>query len=228
VSISLLTSGGAASSNDNTAAVTLNTTGASLIVLSAHSRSGTYTVADTSLNTWTALTGQGANQSFATIYYCASPTTGIADVFTVTDTSEAPCVNVLVFSGTAASPFDQQNGANTAFNHTLATGSITPGSNNEVVVGAVTGGETVSYSVSGVTGMVISSQQANTVNNRGAALAYVIQTTLAASNATFTGTNGDNSGMGAVIASFKAAAAAATGGYGQLLSGRRNSGVLRI
>ena len=113
---------------------------------------------------------------------------------------------VAAFSGAAAaSALDQQNGA-VGTGTSLATGSVTPSEDNELVVSGVSiaDGSSGTYAVD--SGLTITDQiLASAGNFEGGGLAYIIQTSAGAVNPTWSWTGSVNSA--AVIATFKAAAA---------------------
>lgn len=129
-------------SNTRVASTSINTTGASLIVvgITFMQSSGAH-FSDTLGNTWTICTiyqGSGA-QSGVTFYYCVNPTTSSAHYFSNGDgggISYYGGISVFAFSGTAtSSPKDQENGQYLSPPAASATpGSITPTQNDEVVL----------------------------------------------------------------------------------------------
>lgn len=114
-------------------------------------------------------------------------------------------VAVLALSGVASTPLDQQNGTTTGTDGTsLQPGSITPGEDNEIIVAAVTTSSTeTAFSING--GFTIADQfDLSGGNHFSLGLAYLIQTTAAAANPTWswTGTQSACTSQG----SFKATA----------------------
>jgi len=161
------------------------------------------TLTDSATNTWTKLTtiSNGVGSVESAIYYCANPTKSATHTFTYTLSSGAPSLSVLAFSGVAtASPFDVQNGAIFNTVTSIATGSVTPSLNNEVVVTGLGAGATAgSYTAdSGMTNV----GYIPTVGGQGygTGIAYKIQTTAAAINPTWSGPSGSGT---VAIASFK-------------------------
>lgn len=206
----------------------LNTTGATLLVVfvSATATSGTVAITDSNSNSWTALTTQtftGAQKSG--FIYATNPTVGAGHTFTATLSGGVPSMQVLAFTGVlAASPFDVQNGAvGGTSSSTLQPGSITPSVDGELVLVGMASGATFSglgnvqidYQISSI---YTNGQGVMTVagTNYGTFVAWAVQHTAAATNPTFTLNNGSatNSKMTANIASFKAAAAASGGSGG--------------
>lgn len=204
---SLVTHAGAISSNGSDATTgSLNTTGANLIVVVAGWFGGTVgSVTDSKSNTYTALFDNSAGSRGVQLYYCYAPTVGSGH--TVTLAAGFPAVDVLVFSGAAASPFDQES-------HDVVSqpGSITPSEDNCVLVlGCVdsdTGTRTVDQS------FTVGDQNDNAGNSVGTLSAYLIQTTAGAKNPTVS----PGSGARTVMASFKASAGGGGGGVAAPLS----------
>lgn len=168
------------------------------------------TVSDSNGNTWTALTAisPGGGDTFCRLWYCENPTVGSGHTVTISISYGA--VFMSAFSGGKAASFDVENGdfAVSSSITSQQTGSITPTENNELViacmaVGAtnsahgVNGGFTLAASVNGTTGV-----------QYGGGFAYLIQTTAAAANPTFSWTG--NAGAAGRIASFKQGVAGGT------------------
>lgn len=186
----------------------IDTTGADFIYYAvAHDAAGVPVVSDSKLNTWTALTAQTHGAVEITPYYTENASSGTSHTFTVTGIGVYAAVAVQAFSGGTTTSADQTNGANN-FANTLATGSVTPSENNELVItplGFNAAGTPTSID-SSFTGLV----EANfgSGNNYGVALAYLIQTAAAAVNPTWTRTG--TNGMAVRIDTFKAASTTKT------------------
>lgn len=198
---------GAQSSDGNiVTTVAVDFTGADLIVLFvAHFDGATMTISDNQGNSYTPLTHADGSSLRGRLYYKRSPTVSGAMTFTAQDLGGAsfPSINVLGFSGSVASPFDQESGVGSAFTTTQATGSITPTEDNELVVTGAGFGFEASPMLSVDGGFTITDNQPGATGQAyGGAIAYLIQTAAALANPTWTGSG--NSAMMAVIASFKA------------------------
>lgn len=189
----------------------LDTTGADLIVVQSfagYANSTPPVITDSKGNTWTKLTPQNdAVPCCMVFYYCSNPTVGAGHTFTGTCTgNQNQNIAVQAWSGSAASPFDVQNGlANGGYvgSSTIQAGSITPSVNGELIVA---GCGSYNYDQSGSATIndgftVVGSDYTGASGN-----AYFVQTTAAAINPTWTW-HDFYIGI-AVIASFKAAAAA--------------------
>ncbi|HEX7769696.1 MAG TPA: hypothetical protein VF422_06670 [Dokdonella sp.] len=189
----------------------INTAGADLLVAIVAQESAVADAAfsDSKGNTWTKLTGQTESPGKSVLYWCRPTSVGSGHTFTATQSSSRPSVCVEAWSGSATSPFDQQNGAHSSDGGaTLATGSVTPTQDNELVIaGAAARGQTVS-SIDG--GFTLANSQAGSATNDGAAIAYLVQTSATAANPTWTfGTAG--SIKMALIATFKQAPVTSNG-----------------
>lgn len=183
-----------------------NTTGANLIVICIGANGVVVAPSDSKGNTWTALTQRTSGAVGATqIFYCLNPTVGSGHTFT--SGGGFPTVTVTAWSGAATSSvFDVETGATSASASSLATGSVTPANANSLVIAsvgisdamtgtaAITGGFTVSNAIYGQPGVT-----------EGGGQAYLIQTSAAAANPTWSGWSPAGS-CAAAIAVFKAAA----------------------
>ena len=183
-----------------------NITGATLIVVyvCTYPGSSERTPTDSTSNTYTALTDRttGGNAG-GRFWYKASPVTSSSWTLSVAGTENFPTAGYVAFTGTHTTPFDVENGAASAGVLSLATGSITPTQNNEVVVA---GGCSTANQPGGISVNESMSTQAVVTNTPGGytmLLATKIQTTATAINPTFTFTTSGNIVVG--ISSFKVA-----------------------
>lgn len=192
----------------------INTTGSTLevVVVTKISAGRTATFSDSQSNTWTALTPQDDGVLAEQMYYTDNPITSASQTFTVTvgAPSSFPSIEVETFSGTNPPSFDVQNGAQGAAATTQQPGSITPSLNGEVVVTGIEDNVATAFPMSINGGYTITDQEtASGGNNVGGAMAYLIQTSAAATNPTWT-LSGVASAANLNIASFKALAVANT------------------
>jgi hypothetical protein len=207
--INLVAHASAACSNGCPGAVTtpaIDTTGANLIVIATSIGSGSTLIRDSNSNTWTALTRYGAGPGIQ-LFYCFGPAVGSGHTFS-NGSGDYPAIAVAAYSGVASAPFDTQNGvANVS--SPIHTGSITPGSNGELLISALgdLSGTTVSIDSSFA---LIEQQFYSPGSAYGVALAWQVQATAAPINPTWTTSFGS-----ATIAAFRAAA---SGGGVQLIS----------
>jgi len=210
---SLVVNTGKSGSVDSTTTDAIDTTGANLIVIGIGWYTGTTAntvLSDSKSNTWTALTAVSAtSNSKIRLFYCFNPTVGSGHTFTSAGTATYAAVLVQAFSGSVASPFDQENGAAGDGNVTAITGSVTPSENNELLVTAVGCLEDGS-SYTANSGFTITDQVPKGGTTVAGAMAYKIQTTLAAANVTWNWTGTSNSSS--AIATFKAATGGGGGG----------------
>jgi hypothetical protein len=184
----------------------IDTTGANLLVVSiADYEADSSILSDNYANTWTPLTAATSvpDALRQRLYYCLGALVGAGHTFTATPNLSAhfATISVAAFSGVkTASAFDQENGATSATTASMATGSITPSENNELVVsGLLTG----TANVIAISGLTITNQVPNDPGDAfGAALAYVVQTSAGAVNPTWTWSGG--AAAGATVASFRA------------------------
>lgn len=186
----------------------VDTTGATLLVVSVswYGSSARPTLTDSKSNTWVALTEQKFSVAGNVLFYCKNPTAGSGHTFTLSGSSIYSCGQMEAFSGTNTSaPFDVESGA-TSSAFSLATGSITPTVDGCVIVAGLSAGDgTAGYSIgSGFT--VTDAYNHNPSAAEGGAAAYLIQTTAAAVNPTWSAsTPGSSPGVAATIAAFKPA-----------------------
>ncbi len=188
----------------------IDTTGANLIVISVTDDTGTNTgtPTDSKSNTWTHLTFNTNGGVSTQLWYSLNPTVGSGHTFASANNNLFGSITVAAFSGAAASsPFDVENGSNTASASSLQTGSVTPSQDNSLVIystgDAWTG--TLTANIGTVTdfgGLIGGNSFAN-------GMAYQIQTTATAVNPTFSWTGGAARAE-ASIAVFKPAPASNT------------------
>jgi hypothetical protein len=180
----------------------IDTTGAKLlIVFVAWYQVYSLVLSDSKGNTWTPLTKQTKTDVAGLFFYC-TPTpdkVGSGHTFTLTGPSRYATMNVLAFSDALSSPFDAENGS-TATGTSLATGSVSPSVNGELIVAGLA---TYSADTIGIDSSFIISDQTpfQTSSWFGAATAYLSQTTKSAVNPTFSWTNSADSA--AAVACFK-------------------------
>lgn len=183
----------------------IDTTGADLLVQVGAGLTG-MAYSDSYINDWTVLTAELHGGARVEIAYVKNPIVGAGHTFTNSGSSIfAPVLAAAFSGGELTDPFDQENGNFAdpdAF--TLTTGSITPTEDGELVIAGIwDSGDLGFFSIDD--GFTIAKQQAPIgSNNFGGALAYLIQTSAAAANPTWTDVN--EKLRVAVIASFKAAA----------------------
>jgi hypothetical protein len=200
---------GAASSNGGTFTTSaIDTTGADFLVVCLSDQDGSTTITDSKGNTWHLAVGPTGSGPKNSIFYAWNATVGTGHTFTATG-SKFQAVSVMAFSGsqTGSDPKDQTNSATAAGASSLQTGSITPGSNNELIISGAS--QNSSSNTLAVDSSLTIRDQGLQVGGQhyGYAGAYLIQGTAAAINPTWTAASTNITGL--TIASFKAAAGAA-------------------
>lgn len=179
----------------------IDTTSATFLVLSV-SCNVEGVVSDSKSNTWTQLTVQSGANTFNRIYYVATPIVGSGHTFTVTGALQFCTMCVAAFKAVKlASPFDQQNGAGGNLSQSLATGSVTPTTPNQLLIAScAVGGGAVPPTID--TGFTITDAGAFSGGvAEGGGLAYLIATAIAATNPTWSCVGGNVET--ATIATFK-------------------------
>lgn len=212
-----LAANAAAGSTDGNAATTsgIDTTGANLLVVAVtyYVLGGTVSVSDSKGNTWTQAAEDGGNNAtgHATLFYSKNPSVGSGHTFTVTSTGGFPGICAAAFSGAdTAAPFDQQSAFGSGGASSIQPGSVTPSEDNELLVTAV------SKAAAGVTASVdggfSETDEFDLVGGQhfGLAMAYLVQTSAAAANPTWTLSG--SASTAAAIATFKAGAGGGGGG----------------
>ena len=205
MSIALVAHAIAASTDANTATTSaIDTTGATLLVMAVGNFSSAPTHSDSKGNIWVSAGSSGSNP-LVTMWYVKNPTVGAGHTFTCSSTGNAPVIMVLAFSGTdTTADVDQTNSANGSGVTSLATGSVTPSANNEVVVTMMAHNDSTAPTID--SGFTLADGIRNSVSlSYGGGSAYLIQTTATAENPTWSVTNSTN--ITTVIATFQAAAA---------------------
>jgi len=189
-------SAGGASTATTTA---IDTTGADLIVVFVSGDSSP-TLSDSKSNTWlTAIAHHGSY--WGTIYYCRPPSNKVGTGHTFTETSTYGTIEVTAWSGSASSPLDQTNGADS-----YAVTSTQPGSinavNRELIITGWLSDQSYSSLTINSSFTIDDSQLYSSGTNFGGGMAYRIENTTEAVNPTWSWTSSINSLS--AIASFKA------------------------
>jgi hypothetical protein len=179
----------------------IDTSGATFIAVAvSHYLNPSGALSDSKGNTWNARTTYGSGTYFITEYWCRPTSVGSGHTFTVAAlASTYPAIAIMAFSGGEASPYDTENGVANASFTTLQPGSITPSQNNCLVVSAISWSSATTCSING--GFSTPQFVKNGSGGLWVGQSYLIQTTAAAANPTWT-LDGVNSGA-ATSASFK-------------------------
>lgn len=213
MTIALVTQAKAGGLNGATTS-SVDTTGATLLVMAVAYNTGSITVSDSKSNTWTALTAQSNGSMYVRLYYAANPTVGAGHTFTVSGSGLAPGFVASAWSGVVtSSPFDQQVGSGPVGTYTVSApgADITPTENNEVIISCVSHAAAVT-SYSAASGSTLVDYQAySSGTNYGCGMVYRVQTTAATlSNSTAVSQWTTAVPLAQASASFKAAASGAT------------------
>lgn len=199
-----------ANSASTEASSAIDTTGATLlVVVASYLYNAAVTLTDSAGNTWTPLTAYSTSASTRVrIYYCLSPSTSASHTFQLAGALSYPALAVAAFSGTlTASAFDVENGNFNNSGTTVATGTVTPSEGNELLIFGFSSNASGSYSVD--VGTIANQAGLLGASAFGVALAYQIQTTATARNATWTSGSGT---LAAAAATFKSAGGGGGGG----------------
>jgi hypothetical protein len=170
----------------------ISTVGADLIVVHAsHLTLAVTSVSDNQGgNTYTQLIGSSKQVGTvsSSYWYLQAPATSATHTFSVDEPTTAVLnIDVLAFSGSRSTPQQHENGAASGSAATLATGSITPGEDNCLVVAGLVHNDPSSPLASVDGGFTIGTKvDAVAATSFGSQLAYLIQTTATAANPTWT------------------------------------------
>ena len=205
------TSGDASGDPANTALTPAEDfTGVNLIVVAGTGIFGEPTLTDTEANSYTGLTLQdNGGFYFLRIYYCVNPVVSASMQFQYAGVSLFPALCVQGWSGADTSPFDQQNGVNTGTitggGAGVQTGSVTPTTNDQLVIAALRYSATITSPVIDLGFTVDGNEPPIGGQNDGCAMAYLVQTTATAVNPEWSDPTNNSGNICAAIATFKAA-----------------------
>jgi hypothetical protein len=205
--------GAGSSSTTDVTTGAINTTGANLVVACViNYEPDSATLADSKSNTWTPRTIQSSAATEVQLYYFAGGTVGTNHTFTATCSGTCyPVIVVAAFSGAHATPYDQENGANTGSDTSVQTGSVTPSENNELLFSCLSGNDTGSLTIN--SGFTITDdvpyEGGQHFTGGGA---YLIQGTASAVNPTWSWVN--TTDVAVSIATFKSSGGGAVPRFG--------------
>lgn len=197
----------------------INTTGASLLVvfIARYTLGGAVTLSDSKSNSWTAGVEIGTATNKLRPYYCFNPTVGSGHTFTAGGTAIFATIAVQAhdLTPTSPNPFDASNAHTQSTGATNASGTITPGQNNSLIILGY--GATAAMSVATVDGSFQISDATDYVSSQhfSLAMAYKTQTLAAAIGSTWTRGQNTFSESQSYILDFKTNASA--GGRGSLV-----------
>ena len=175
----------------------VDTTGATLLIASVHAGAAV-PLTDSKANVWVGCTARGAAAPYVQLFYVLTPIVGTGHTFT-SPSAYNPAISVLAFQLTTPA-IDINTGANAT-----SPGSATPAHPDEVLIAATSSDTTGTFAVTG--GFTIAQTEPYVSGvSYGGAIAYLLQTTAAAANPTWSGPAGNAS----AIASFTGAPAAAS------------------
>lgn len=200
-----------ANGNGTYSTASIDTTGATLLVVCYSDDGDAPTLSDNKTNTWTLARRVNPFGPAFNIRYAWNPTVGTGHTITQTGAGQAGCSQFYAFSGadTTADPLDQSNTNFQVGSTTVTPGSVTPTVDDELVIAGLNFDVMASMPTANggfVTPLYGDIGSAGTYMGSGST--YLIQTTAAAANPTFTTPSSNN--LYAAIATFKAG----TGGGG--------------
>lgn len=178
---SLLASAKVANSSDAATTSSINTTGASLLVVHVSVYSVTGTIADSVGNTWTKLTSYGSDAK-STLYYCVAPTTSTTHTVTHTGIGSYRALEFMAFDGVGT--LVSATGTSVSPSTTIQPGSLTPAIADLLVTGC-NGMDSVTDTVSSP--YTVAQQTTWVPGTMASACAYYYATATTARNPTWTG-----------------------------------------
>ena len=203
MAIALVTNAAIAGGTAGGTSASLNTTGATLLVVVIAQQGTDVTVSDSKANAWTGLTVRGTSPKNR-IWYAANPTVGPGHTFTISGASTFSAGDVQAFSGVAtSSPFESQNGAS-ATASTIQAGVVTPVSSGSLIVAGIGGGAAFGGAAATIdSGFTKTNGQIYVGSTSyGVAAAYLVQSVAATVNPTWANFNAGIA-VAATIAVFK-------------------------
>lgn len=172
----------AGNTNNGGTSAPIDTTGANLLVAWVCGWINFGTLTDSKGNLWTSLPQRNNGNNGGRWLYCTAPFVGSNHTFSV-NTVTYPAWIVFAFSGVNVLQVEVwAQGNNVA---TVASGSVTPVSDGSLVLAAFTGGTVPTVSVAPPELVATLQQIGSTTNANKAAAAYVVQSTAAALNPTW-------------------------------------------
>ena len=189
---------------------TIDTTGASLIVLYAYNYDdgASATVSDSRSNTWQHLTDQVTFGYEGRLHYVYQPSAGSGHTFTLSraDGVYQGVLCALALTGSLTTdPADQQSSYGFATYPTIQPGSITPSLNNEIVITGVGTNGQYNDAFSIDSGFTLQAQAYDTggLIGHAGAIGYIVQGAASAVNPTWTINDCCGQVMSTSMASFK-------------------------
>lgn len=182
---------------------TINTTGADLIVAAVAYYGATDIttshVSDSKSNTWTAATNYRTSSSYCVrFFYSLSPTVGTSHSITVSKTGSYPAVNFSSWSGVGT--YQTVTGATTSSATSIQPGSITPDEDGALLLCMMVHADAFLTPTINSSFTEISNIPYNAGNEMGLEIGYLIQSTAAAVNPTWSWSG--NQQVGASMVAF--------------------------
>lgn len=162
----------------------INTTGATLLVVCSSDyqhASNTDTITDSKGNTWVPIANSVNGNHSCCIWYCATPTVGTSHTFS--GTGGYCSIFVSAWAGSATSGVLGFHSEGNATGTTVQPGSLTPTNNGSLIITVLSDNNSTTATIS--SGLTILDQNIST-SFEGKADAYLIQSTAAAINPTWT------------------------------------------
>jgi hypothetical protein len=188
----------------------VDTTGANLIVcvvaFDEMYDTSVSAVSDIKGNTWVGRTTRTVTGGVRIrTYYAVNPTVGSGHTFTADKYPLLPAIGCLAFSGANTSaPYDVENGTTATGVTSVQPGSVTPSEDNEVIVTGVASAQAIPTSAAINGGFTFE------LNNQGGTgvdttlfVGYLIQTSAAAANPTWSWDAGDSRTVAVSSTTFK-------------------------
>lgn len=189
MSFSLLTGGVSGTNSAGTTSSGIDTTTAKLIVINTawYSGIGNPVLSDNKSNTWNPLTQRSTiTPTSSKPYYCINPIVGSGHTFTLAGVSTFPSLAYLIFTGDGI--YESENGSSVT-NSTIQPGSLTPSVDNSLLITGAQQEETDTFvGVDG--GFTAYTLDISGGNYEAVGIAYLIQTSKAAANPTWTFSGG--------------------------------------
>ncbi len=172
---------------------TLDTTGATLIVVAVEEFAVSTLSDNMSNGAGTSLTLQTGSNIRLQIHYYTAPTVGAGHTWTATGTGTFTTLAVSAWSGVATStPFDVENGASVTGTTTIQPGSVTPGTSGSLLLFAIGNNQVIGTDSIDNGFVVLDRTDVVGGQHEAAAHGYLIQSVAAPINPTWTIANNDD------------------------------------
>ncbi len=190
---------------------TLDTTGATLIVVAVEEFAVSTLSDNMSNGAGTSLTLQTGSNIRLQLHYYVAPTVGAGHTWTSTGTGTFTTLAISAWSGvTTSSPFDVENGAAVTSTTTIQPGSVTPAVSGSLLLFAIGNNQTIGSNSINNSFVVMDTTNVVGGQHEAAAHGYLVQSVAAPINPTWTIAGTDD--ILGRIAVFKPSAGGATRG----------------